>query len=83
MFEVAEKQEGNERFPEKGASPDGAPFEFLMASNEVVLFTRVQEEDLRVFFRCFLIGHLATNPDMDGYLGFTPPESLALSNGYL
>ncbi|MFZ0447675.1 MAG: hypothetical protein WAL98_00405 [Desulfatiglandaceae bacterium] len=43
-------------------------------SNEV-------EENLTFFFRRFLIVHLAANPDMDGHLGFTPPESLALSNG--
>jgi hypothetical protein len=53
---------------------------FLRTSDEVVLFTGVQEEDWRVFFRCFLIGHLASNPDMDGYLEFTPPVALALSN---
>jgi len=40
------------------------------------------EENLRVFFGRFLIVHLAPNPDMDDYLGFTPPETLALSNGY-
>jgi hypothetical protein len=40
------------------------------------------EENLRVFFRRFLIGHLAPNSHMDGYLGFMPPEALALSNGY-
>jgi hypothetical protein len=40
------------------------------------------EEELRVFFGRFLIGHLATDHDMDGYLGFTPPETLALHNSY-
>jgi hypothetical protein len=40
------------------------------------------EENLRLFFGRFLIGHLATNPDMDGYLGFMSPEALALSHGY-
>jgi len=52
----------------------------MMNSNEVALFTGVQEENLRVFFRCFLIVHLATNSYMDDYLGFMPPEALALSN---
>ncbi len=55
----------------------------LMTSNEVVLFTGVQEEKLRVFLGYFLIVHLAQGFDMDDYLGFTPPEALALSNGYL
>jgi hypothetical protein len=41
-----------------------------------------QEENLRVFFRCLLIVHLAIHSYMDGYLGFTPPEALALSNDY-
>jgi hypothetical protein len=41
------------------------------------------EENLRVVSRRFLIGHLAPNPAMDGYLGLMPPEALALSNGYL
>ncbi|MFZ0449834.1 MAG: hypothetical protein WAL98_11390 [Desulfatiglandaceae bacterium] len=37
-----------------------------------------QEQNLRVFFRPFLIVHLAPNTDMDGYLGFTPPNPHAL-----
>jgi hypothetical protein len=44
-------------------------------SNEV-------DENLRVFFGHFLIVHLAPNPDMDDYSGFTPPEPSALSMGY-
>jgi hypothetical protein len=52
----------------------------MMTSKEIILFTRVQEEDLRVFFRRFLIVHLAPNPDMDDYSGFTYPEALVLSD---
>ncbi|MFZ0449180.1 MAG: hypothetical protein WAL98_08045 [Desulfatiglandaceae bacterium] len=37
--------------------------------------------NLRVFFGRFLIVHSASNPDMDCYLGFTPPEPSALSMG--
>ncbi len=29
---------------------------------------------MRLFFRPFLIVHLAPNTDMDGYLGFTSPN---------
>jgi len=36
------------------------------------------ETDLRIFFMCFLMVHLAQNSDMDGYLGFTPIKSYAL-----
>jgi hypothetical protein len=54
----------------------------MMTSNEVVSFTGDQEESLRVFFGRFLIVHLAQGSNMDGYLGFTPPEALALSNRY-
>jgi hypothetical protein len=53
-----------------------------MTSKEVDLLTGAQEEELRVFFGRFLIVHLATNPEMDGYLGSTPPEVPALSHGY-
>jgi len=49
-----------------------------MTSNEVVSFTGVQEESLRVFFGRFLIVHLAPNSDMDGYLGFNPLKPYAL-----
>jgi uncharacterized protein YfaT (DUF1175 family) len=49
---------------------------------EVVQFCGVQDENLRVFFGRFLIGHLAPTPDTDDQLGFTPPEPLALSDGY-
>jgi len=31
---------------------------------------------VRLFFRPFLIVHLAPDTDMDNYLGFTPPEDL-------
>jgi hypothetical protein len=48
----------------------------------VVLFAGAQEENLRVFFGRFLIGLLGSNTNMDGYLGFVPPEALALSNRY-
>jgi hypothetical protein len=54
----------------------------LRTSKEGILFTGTQEENLRVFFGPFLIVHLAQGSDMDGYLGFRPPEALALSNGY-
>jgi hypothetical protein len=57
-------------------------FDLFLLSNEVVLFTGAQEENLRVFFRHFLIVDLAPDADMDGYLGFTPPEALALTNSY-
>ncbi|MFZ0449799.1 MAG: hypothetical protein WAL98_11215 [Desulfatiglandaceae bacterium] len=33
---------------------------------------------MRVFFRPFLIVHLAPNTGMDDYLGFTPPNPHAL-----
>jgi len=35
------------------------------------------EVNLTIFFRRFLIVHLATNCDMDDYLGFTPPKALS------
>jgi len=54
----------------------------MTTSNEVVSFTGAQEESLRVFFGRFLIVHLAQGSDMDGYLGLTPPEAQAHSNGY-
>ncbi len=50
----------------------------MTTSNEVVSFPRAQEENLRVFFGCFLIVHLAPDADMDGYLRFTPPKPCAL-----
>ncbi len=40
------------------------------APNEVALCYVSKEANLRNFFRCFLIVHLATNSYMDGYLGF-------------
>jgi len=54
----------------------------LHTRNSVPSQIGTQEQNLRVFFRRFLIVHLTPNTDMDGYLGFTPPEALALSNGY-
>jgi len=45
---------------------------------KVVLCSGAQEEGLRVFFRPFLIVHLAPNTDTDGYLGFMPPKRHAL-----
>ena len=50
----------------------------MMTSNEVTLYYEPMETDLRVFFMCFLIVHLATHSYMDGYLGFTPPKLYAL-----
>jgi hypothetical protein len=41
-----------------------------------------QQENLRVFFGRFLIVYFAPDSDMDGYLGFPPPETLGLSDGY-
>jgi hypothetical protein len=38
----------------------------------------VKEQGVRVFFRPFLIVHLAPNTDTDGYLGFMPPKPHAL-----
>ncbi|MFZ0449318.1 MAG: hypothetical protein WAL98_08750 [Desulfatiglandaceae bacterium] len=50
----------------------------MMTSNEVVSSAGVKEQGVRLFFRPFLIVHLAPNTDMDGYLGFTPPKPHAL-----
>ncbi|MFZ0451996.1 MAG: hypothetical protein WAL98_22415 [Desulfatiglandaceae bacterium] len=49
-----------------------------MTSNKVASSSGYKETDLRIFFMCFLIVHLATNFDMDGYLGFTPIKPYAL-----
>jgi len=46
----------------------------MMTSNEVVSSAGVKEQGVKVFFRPFLIVHLAPNTDMDGYLGFTSPN---------
>ena len=54
----------------------------MMTSNEVTIFSAFKEADLRIFFMCFLIVHLARNSDMDGYLGFTPPKPYAASTAY-
>ncbi len=54
----------------------------IMTSDEVVSSAEVNAPGVRLFFRPFLIVRLAPNTNMDGYLGFTPPEALALSNGY-
>ncbi len=48
------------------------------ASNEVTLSYEPMETDLRIFFMCFLIVHLATHFCMDDYLGFTPIKPYAL-----
>ncbi|MFZ0450952.1 MAG: hypothetical protein WAL98_17075 [Desulfatiglandaceae bacterium] len=37
-----------------------------------------QEPGVRLFFRPFLIVHLAPNTDMGDYLGLTPPKPYAL-----
>ncbi|MFZ0451100.1 MAG: hypothetical protein WAL98_17825 [Desulfatiglandaceae bacterium] len=50
----------------------------MMTSDEVVSFAGVREPGVRLFFRPFLIVHLAQNTDMDGYLGFMPPKPQAL-----
>ncbi|MFZ0448466.1 MAG: hypothetical protein WAL98_04425 [Desulfatiglandaceae bacterium] len=52
--------------------------EHRLASNEVVSSAGVKEQGVRLFFRPFLIVHLAPHTDMDGYLGFTPPNPHAL-----
>ncbi|MFZ0447859.1 MAG: hypothetical protein WAL98_01335 [Desulfatiglandaceae bacterium] len=49
-----------------------------MTTNEVVSSAGVKEPILRLFFRPFLIVHLAPNTDMGGYLGLTPPKPYAL-----
>jgi len=46
----------------------------MMTSNEVVSSAGVKEQGVRVFFRPFLIVHLAPNSDMDDYLGFMSPN---------
>jgi len=56
------------------------PVHLLFIASHFILCR--QEEGVRLFFRPFLIVHLATYADMDDYLGFTPPEALALFNGY-
>jgi len=50
----------------------------MIKSLEVVLFYVSKETDLRIFFICFLIVHLATHFCMDDYLGFTPIKPYAL-----
>jgi hypothetical protein len=47
----------------------------MMTSKEIALITGTPKQNLRVFFGRFFIGHLATNPGMDGYLGLMPPNS--------
>jgi hypothetical protein len=46
----------------------------MITSNEVVSSAGVRETGVRLFFRPFLIVHLAPNTDMDDYLGFTSPN---------
>ncbi len=53
---------------------DGLPTNAFVSSTPKC----VQDENLRIFFRCFLIVHLARAAAMEGYLGFTPPKALAL-----
>ncbi|MFZ0450262.1 MAG: hypothetical protein WAL98_13570 [Desulfatiglandaceae bacterium] len=48
----------------------------LHTRNPVLSQIGTQEQNLRVFFRRFLMGDLAFNPGMDAYLGFTPPGAL-------
>jgi len=50
----------------------------MMTSKEVVSSAGVKEQGVRVFFRPFLIVHLAPDTDMDDYLGFMPPKPQAL-----
>ncbi len=50
----------------------------IPASNEATLFYVSKEANLTIFFMCFLKVHLATNSDMDDYLGFYSPEAHAL-----
>jgi hypothetical protein len=46
-----------------------------MTTNEVVSSAGVKEPGVRLFFRPFLIVHLARGSDMDDYSGFMPPKS--------
>ncbi|MFZ0450730.1 MAG: hypothetical protein WAL98_15930 [Desulfatiglandaceae bacterium] len=50
----------------------------MITSNEVAFSSGFKETDLRIFFMCFLIVHLATRFCMDDYLGFTPIKLYAL-----
>jgi len=50
----------------------------MTTSNEAVSSAGVREPGVTLFFRPFLIVHLAPNTDMDDYLGFTPPNPQAL-----
>jgi len=50
----------------------------LMTCDEVAFSSVSKEADLRIFFMCFLIVHLATHFYMDDYLGFMPPRPHAL-----
>jgi len=54
----------------------------MLASNEVTVTVQVEEARLRVFFRRFLMVHLAQGFDMDDYLEFTPLKAFALHKGY-
>jgi hypothetical protein len=45
-----------------------------MPSNEVISSAEVNDPGVRLFFRPFLIVHLATNADMDDYLRFKSPN---------
>ncbi len=47
-----------------------------MTSNEAALLNAYKEANLRIFFMCFLKVHLATHFNMDGYLGFKPPQPM-------
>jgi len=49
-----------------------------VSSNQVAFLPGSKEADLRIFFMCFLIVHLAQGFYMDDYLGFTPPKPYAL-----
>jgi hypothetical protein len=47
-----------------------------------MLIANADEPSVRIFFGRFLMVHLAQGFHMDGYLGFTSPETLALYHGY-
>jgi len=49
----------------------------MMTLREVAFSSGSKEADLRIFFMCFLIMHLATHFYMDDDLGSTPPKPYA------
>ncbi|MFZ0450412.1 MAG: hypothetical protein WAL98_14340 [Desulfatiglandaceae bacterium] len=52
------------------------PVHLLLIASHFIYYS--QEPGVRLFFRPFLIVHLAPNTDMDDYLGFTPIKPYAL-----